>query len=279
MLGRLRKLVVERVPRGSPLWRVLQAGFLPLSVLIGTGYRLFSRRFSEPAIVIGGAGRSGTTLLLSILAAHPHLFAIDHETYAFCPREFQDDPDSTRNFQLHRLYTPLALARIPDSSTRWVEKTPQNVHYFRAILDHFGDDVRIIHVVRDGRDVITSRHPNKPGEFYYPVAKWVRAVRNGLSVEDDPRVLRIRYEDLVDDFDTTVREVCDFIDEPCRTEVLDWHEHTTVRKHTAWTGNVKPLHSKSLRRWESAEYGDRVAELMADPDAVALLGELGYLEE
>ena len=61
MLGRLRKLAVERVPRGSLRWRIMQAGFLPLSVIIGTGYRLFSRRFSEPAIVIGGAGRSGTT--------------------------------------------------------------------------------------------------------------------------------------------------------------------------------------------------------------------------
>ena len=258
---------------------MLQAAFLPLSATVGTGYRLLSRRFTEPAIVIGGSGRSGTTLLLSILAAHPHLFPIDHETYAFCRREFQDDPDSTRNFRLHRLYTPLAMARVPESCTRWVEKTPQNVHYFRAILDHFGNDVRIIHVVRDGRDVTTSHHPNKPGEFYYPVKKWVRAVRTGMSVEDDRRVLRVRYEDLVDDFDTTVREVCDFIDEPCRDEVINWHSHTTVRKHTAWTGNVKPLHSDSLRRWRADECRDRVAEFMADDDAVELLRELGYPEE
>ena len=180
---------------------------------------------------------------------------------------------------MHRLYTPLALAKVPETCTRWVEKTPRNVHYFRAILNRFGDNVRIVHVVRDGRDVITSRHPNKPGEYYYTVAKWVRAVRDGMSVEDDPRTMRIRYEDLVNDFDTTIREVCDFIDEPCRSEVLEWHAHTTVRKHTAWTGNVKPLHADSLRRWESEEYRDRVAELMADDDAVGLLRELGYLEE
>lgn len=278
MIGKLRERVVEQVPRGSLRWRLLKAAFLPLSVTIGTGYRLLSRRFTEPAIVIGGAGRSGTTLLLSILAAHPNVFAIDHETYAFCPRGYQDDPDSTRNFQLYRLYAPLALDRVPEPCTRWVEKTPQNVHFFAAILKHFGNDVRIIHVVRDGRDVITSRHPNKPGEFYYPVEKWVRAVRNGMTAEGDPRVMRVRYEDLVEDFDTTIHEVCDFIDEPCRHEVLNWHEHTTIRKHTAWTGNVKPMHGASLRRWESEQYRDRVAELMADDDAVDLLRELGYPE-
>ena len=166
-LGRLRQRAADTLPRGSWPSRAARAAFLPFSILIGTAYRKFGRRFTRPGIVIGGSGRSGTTLLLSILAAHPSIFAVDHETYAFCPHEFEDKPESPANFQLYRLYTPLALSKMSATVTRWAEKTPRNVHFLAAILDYFGDDVRVLHLVRDGRDVITSRHPSRPGHFYY----------------------------------------------------------------------------------------------------------------
>lgn len=43
----------------------------------------------EKPIVIGGCGRSGTTLLLSILGAHPDIFALASELYPFYPLPFR----------------------------------------------------------------------------------------------------------------------------------------------------------------------------------------------
>ena len=276
MLGRLRKRAVDALPRGSWPRQAARAAFLPVSMLIGTAYRKFGRRFTRPGIVIGGSGRSGTTLLLSILAAHPSIFAVDHETYAFCPREFEEQPESPANFQLYRLYTPLALSKMPATVTRWAEKTPRNVHFLAAILDYFGDDVRVLHLVRDGRDVVTSRHPGRPDEFYYSPSKWVRAVRDGLQFDDHPRVKLVRYEDLVGDFENTIRDICEFLGEPCGEEILNWHERTPVRRHTAWTGDVEPLHADSVHRWKRPSSPERVVELMSNTEAVSLLRRLGY---
>ena len=270
MLSSVRRWVVDHVAKGGILYRILRASFLPASITIGTIYRLLTRRFTKPGVVIGGSGRSGTSLLLSILSAHPQLFAVDHETPAFVTSDFHQRPDSPDNFKLYRLYTPLALAHIPPSTTRWVEKTPSNVHFFGPILAYFGEDIRIIHLVRDGRDVITSRHPNKPGEFYFSTEKWVGAVCDGMRWESDPRVIRVRYEDLVTNFEPTVRRICKFLAIPCDDKILTWHEHT------AWEGEVRRLHRESVGRWESEEFEDRVHELMKNHDAVRLLGKYGY---
>ena len=51
--------------------------FIPLITAIGK--KIEKRRFTCPPVYIGGCGRSGTTLLLSILSAHKDIFA--------CPRE------------------------------------------------------------------------------------------------------------------------------------------------------------------------------------------------
>ena len=276
MLGQLRERAIHALPLGSWARKVARAAFLPLSISVGTAYRIASRRFTRPGIVIGGAGRSGTTLLLSVLAAHPHIFAVDHETYAFCPREFEEKPESPANFQLYRLYTPLALSTVSPTVTRWAEKTARNVHFFAAILDYFGDDVRVLHLVRDGRDVITSRHPRRPDQFYYSPDKWIRCVHDGLQFDDDPRVKLVHYEDLVGDFENTIRDICAFLDEPCGEEILNWHEHTSVRRHAAWTGNVRPLHDDSVHRWQAPEFANRVAEFTGNAEAVELLDRLGY---
>jgi hypothetical protein len=76
---------------------------------------------SEP-VIIGGCGRSGTTLLSAMIDAHP-LF--------FCGPE-----------------------------SRWSEKTPGNVRVLDRIFEYF-PRARFIHVIRDGRDVVcsTRTHP------------------------------------------------------------------------------------------------------------------------
>ena len=139
------------------------------------------RNFTRDPILIGGCGRSGTTLLLAILSAHPNIFAFSRELVAVVDwKPADNDPDSLEPARLDRLYRELLWRRIPPSAQRWCEKTPRNVHHIDKILD-FWPNSRFFHIVRDPRDVLTSRHPTRPDEYWVSPERWVRDVRAGLA--------------------------------------------------------------------------------------------------
>ena len=148
MYQAVRRFMLHRVSQRSMAWRLLKASYRPVAWAIGTAYRGGSHRLSGPPVIIGGAPRSGTTILLSVLSAHPHIQAIPHETFAFCPPQNASGARSPEDFELHRVYAPLALSPVKSTATRWAEKTPRNILSFGAILDYFGEDVRLIHIVR-----------------------------------------------------------------------------------------------------------------------------------
>jgi hypothetical protein len=142
-------------------------------------------RFTCPPIVIGGCARSGTTLLLSVLSCHSRIFAIESETFALCPKETAAMPRRSQ-LRLDELAQLLERADIPASCWRWCEKTPKNVRFFGPILEAFGQDIRLIHMVRDGRDVVTSVHPRRPEGFWVRRRRWVKDVASGLAFADHP---------------------------------------------------------------------------------------------
>lgn len=238
------------------------------------------RRFTGEPVVIGGAGRSGTTLLLSILDAHPRLYCFPEQIGMF--REWDTVPDGsgeTREVprRMDRLYRWLLTHRIPRSAVRWCEKTPHNVRYFSRILDFYDGKVQFIHLVRDGRDVVTSRHPYKPDRYWVPVSRWVTDVSAGLALKDHPRVLTVRYEDLVTQFEPTIETVCAFIGEGYPETVHDWFAHTSIRQSRHWFDPVQRVHAKGIGRWKQPEHAAKVEEIMADERAVSLLEQFGYL--
>src|SRR5206468_12284503 len=128
----------------------------------------------------GGSPRSGTSLLISILSSHPDIFCVREETWAFY------DTDSLSEFET--IINENLWAHIPDgaerSHRRWCEKTPRNVFAIRNLIKFFGPDLRFIHIVRDGRDVITSKHPHDPGRFWVEGKEWVWTVTEGLKYRD-----------------------------------------------------------------------------------------------
>ncbi len=133
----------------------------------------------KPPVIIVGAGRSGTKLLRSILAAHPDLAHFPREIN-YCWRYGQStyptdcltpEQVTTQNRQyLQRLFAKQA------SDKRVIEKTCANslrLDYVRTIFP----EAQIIHIVRDGRSVTESaqrqwRHPQKTGYLWEKV-RWV----------------------------------------------------------------------------------------------------------
>ncbi len=251
-------------------------------LVIKLGKRIADRQFSEIPIIIGACPRSGTTILLSVLGAHPNIFAIPNQSYAFDQwvktKNQQNGGAAYQPFRIDRLYREFLYSKVPEGPTRWLEKTPKHIKSFHKILDYLGENVQLIHLIRDGRDVVTSKHPkHSPGEYWVPIKRWVEDVSLGISLKDHPQVLNVRYEDFIQDFENTMLKVYKFLNEESPTQLDNWKEETNIQKSKHWQNPVQALYKDAIQRWQKPEHKERIKEFMQNDRAVALLDELNYL--
>lgn len=226
-----------------------------------------SEWFPKGGIVIGGCGRSGTTLLQGILSAHSRICAIPHETQALYPR--------IRPFLiLKELY--VARRKKPESRW-WCEKTPMNIRNVHRIISFMGPRGKFIHIVRDGRDVVTSMHPKRPNTYWVSIDRWIADVSAGLIAEESNQVERVRYEDIVRYPRTTMHKLMQSIEEDLEGNLFCWQKCGSVQDHSSWTEGPKAIHSQSLGKWRRPEHDKRVHEFMLRGEAKRLLVELNYL--
>jgi len=209
---------------------------------------------SNAPIFIVGCPRSGTTLLRDLLRSHPRLTfppeshfipSFDHGygdpasvgearqlaarilalrwvwrwRLPLTPDDFVDD----RSFRamLVRLYD--AWAR-KEGKARWGDKTP---HYVRAVpvLLRLFPEARVIHTIRDGRDVALSWLASRlePRNLFTAAGAWRDFVSDGRAAgraAPPGAYLEVRYERLITHLEPVMREVCAFIEEPFDAAVL-----------------------------------------------------------
>ncbi len=256
------------MPLASKLRRARQiaVGLRPRSLL-----RL--RQLTGVPILIGGCGRSGTTLLSSILSTHPHIAVAAEESRAFIARWKMGERDT--RVRIGRVYRGLLTHEIQASATRWCEKTPRNILVVPKILAYFTGRVKILQIVRDGRDVVTSVHPKHPELYHVEPERWVTDVTVGLDAAKLPQVHTFRYEDLVLRYRETMDAVMRFLDED--PELLGTYPvDATVQQHKAWWEKARPISASSIGRFREERFAGRVAALLALPGARDLLVRYGY---
>ncbi len=246
-----------------------------LKSLVGPPDSTFSNG-SNP-LVIGGCARSGTTLLQSALSAHPSISVIPHETQAFCHFLYYGSSDTPRVFELTRLQRYFGSSPIPRGTRYWCEKTPRNIQVFADLLDAFGRRVRLLQIVRDGRDVICSRHPDAAEQFWVPCDRWVDDVTVGLPYLKHPQVMTVRYEDLVLNFKNVMLTLYDFLELSPELASFHYPEGASLRSSNAWPNSAVPIHSDSIGRWRRPEFQERIEELMNLQGSRELLETYGYL--
>ncbi len=257
-------------------------------------------------IFIGGAGRSGTTLLRVILDSHPHI-ACGPElkvTPLVC-RMWEDfqaqylptlrEHHLTRR-DLQRIFSQMLAALLENYRTRSgkprvAEKSPNNVFVFPH-LHHLFPKSPLIHVVRDGRDVVASLlrmdwispKTGQPLDYTRDVRKaaeyWRRAVAAGRAAQRQipslaGRYFELRYEQIVTDPAAALQPLFAFLGEPWDPAVLKFHEQERRLAGDSSAAQVtKALNTKALGRWKKdlkRKEKDAVKEVAGD-----LLIELGY---
>jgi hypothetical protein len=216
-------------------------------------------------------------MLLAMLGAHPRIQAIGEETNVFNqPRRWESTAMNHWN-HMRKMADFLLRSPIKATADRWCEKTPTNVWYIPELLAEFGEHVRIIHIARDGRDVVTSVHPTLKGQYWVRPERWVRDVQLGLAYRDDPRVYTIRYEDIVADREAALRPLMDFLGLDWHPDVLQHDRKTTVRTINAWEGEVQAVYTSSIEKWKLPEHAEVVEALNRLQKPYGLLEALGYV--
>jgi len=250
----------------------------PLRAIVSAWGGRLEKRFTEPPVFIGGCGRSGTTILLSVLSAHNRLFCHPKELGLFNNKQTILKGGKKDLSRKHRMHLSFLLNKIPATATRWVEKSPSNIKHLQKISEYTDGQFKFIQILRDGRDVILSRHPTAPDRYWVEPERWIRDVSAGLKWMNDPRVHTIKYEDLLSNYEATIRGICDHIGIDTSPEILNWHKHARVTENRAFFSKVQPLSTSSIGKWRDPKNADRVAELTNKSEAVALLKQLGYMD-
>jgi hypothetical protein len=164
---------------------------------------------------------------------------------------------------------------------RFGDKTPLYMQHL-DVLERAFPDARYVHIVRDGRDAALSMiamtrkprfnlsRPRGLGDF---ACAWRREVRAAQRFGRTHPYLELRYEDLVAEPESRLREVCVFLGLEYEPGMLEYHRREDPSLYADHPRLAEPP-VRDTRSWRR-ELRPAEAELF---EAIAgdLLAELGY---
>jgi len=265
-------------------------------------------KIQNSPIFIGGAGRSGTTLVRVILDSHPDIacgpelkvlpsiakMSYDFQTTMFPTLQSYLLTHEDIRYIFKQMITELLEKYHNHSGKRRIaEKTPHNVIYFQQLHQLFPESP-LIHIIRDGRDVVCSLlkmnwidpKTQRPLDYTRDVRKaieyWVYLVKQGRTILQNAsavsKYIELRYENIVSQPEPTLRKLFDFIGENWYPSVLDFYKQDrNLANESSASQVVKPLNTKSLGRWKR-ELKPREKKIVKEV-AGDLLIELGYADD
>jgi hypothetical protein len=105
---------------------------------------------------------------------------------------------------------------------RWVEKTPKHIFSIPLLRELF-PGCKFIILLRDGRDVACSIEA-RYGSLEEGIKRWIVDNRAGEPFWKDGDVHVLKYEDIVENAEASIRGVLEFAGEDFEEQVLRSHE-------------------------------------------------------
>ncbi len=251
-------------------------------------------RSDQPHIFVTGIARSGTTLIATVLGAHPKIAAMPDESHFFFLQNYRylslpGLPTTVlRNgLKMARsradLFDVIARHYLASSNagSRFLEKTPWNAEILPELQSSFYN-AHFIFIVRDPRDtyasLIRAQTLSNPDVASY-ADYWLRNV-NGYLNADPQRVHLMRYEDFVSDPQAEASKACAFLGLEFEQSILS----DEARKESASVYAAQDHHpnlknsigKSSIGGWEKTLSDDQAKTLIQRCGAAA--AQLGYLD-
>lgn len=274
---------------------------------------------TSPPLFIVGMPRSGTTLLATILGSHPRI-DISPETHFIngFVRDLQRDgvdPDDTeavweRWTRFHRfamidvdperlrerwlvraatqdplkslLASIIELHAANRGKVRGGEKTPDHFQHIDTLLSWF-PGAQVIFIIRDPRAISASLLRVPWGGKYVDqhAEKWMKSMAVVDRYQSDPRFSVLRYEDLVQTPEATIRQLCERIGEDPVPQMLATKKETSVAGSVIadWASDhfaqsARPPQTGSLEKW--VDQLSRAQVSMIESITAATMKQWGY---
>jgi hypothetical protein len=236
------------------------------------------RDIAQPLFVLGFP-RSGTTLLEQTLTAHPRIAAGDelpfiNELTNLMPRMLEspltypealaelwmgDHRDDLDNLRDHYLRKALQMGVIPKDVSWFTDKMPLNETDLGLISLLFPQSP-LLHLIRHPLDVVLSVFSNLLTHGFYCAYALESAARHYVLIMDlvahyrselKLRYLAVRYEDMVDDQEGSIRRVLDFIGEDFDPRCLAFHENRRYARTASYAQVSERLYDRSRYRYRN----------------------------
>ena len=142
---------------------------------------------------IVGCARSGTTMLHYAMASFKNTILCDNET------EVWNSPNISQSMQLFAkiAFVPETYFYVTKRSYDWWHDS-----LIERLSNHIiEDNIFLINIIRDPRDVLTSSHRLSDRKYYVEPDRWLKSINAGEELISRlgsyPNKLTIRYEDIL----------------------------------------------------------------------------------
>lgn len=233
-------------------------------------------------VFLVGCARSGTTLLQSMLTAHPEIASFP-ESHLFqnlripywsrllrlaspkarnCLNKFlqninQEQQQLPKQAWFIDQYVSVFIEALQQATQQqgkriWVEKSTEHAFYIKMI-ERYIPKAKFIHIVRNGADVVASLYEVRKkyqqlevwGESWDVdrcIEHWLKSIKFTSKYLHQPNQLLVRYEKLVVDPESVMREICKFLEVEFNEAMLKKYAEASqqvVEKEELWKVSVK----------------------------------------
>lgn len=257
-------------------------------------------------IFLVGCPRSGTTILQSLLAAHPEVISFPESKffhYLLYDKFAEKLPNRLEVFLKDEIKRPEFLAsfdRAQNTETQaswfvgvldslaaeqnksiWLEKTPEHI-YFIEDIQRFLPDVKFIHILRNGMDAIASMYEATRSfhdlwggawDLNHCIERWEYAILTSHKYVDKSNHILVKYEQLLDDKVKVLTEICKFVGIEYEAAMLDHYKEKAANLSL----NL-PWH-KGIDRDIASTKSHKYHRLFNQDEIAGILDKIGWVNQ
>lgn len=246
--------------------------------------------YTEPVFIVG-MPRSGTTLLQGILCNSRKYFPMPETHFfsrvAYGLPENNFSPENREQMDrilkrkskisvdqnvLHKLQTQKEIFEYligtfnKQNKGTFLEKTPRHVYFYSEILKYY-PDAKFICMIREPRNAVSSllTMSQKRQKSVIRISLFYNKIVNAIiNIIHNRNVLALRYEDLVNQPDQTLKKICQFINIPFDSKLIKTVTAPTeiISEHEAWKNkniDLKTIQQNDTERWRNVFNEDQAS--------------------